>query len=218
VAEPARVPERDAGEIAGSPRPRRIALFGGTFDPPHCAHLELARTAIRTLALDEVRWIPAGQPWQKARRISAPLHREAMVRAAIDGEPRFVLDRCELQREGPSYTLDTVRELQSREPGATWFLLIGRDQYAGLQTWHGWQELLARVTLAVANRPGRVPDGPGAMPQLAHDLVPLPMLDISSTDIRRRVACGEPVDHLVTPAVARYIARHHLYRKDAAAR
>lgn len=212
------MPERAPAPPAAVQPSRRIALFGGTFDPPHRAHLELARSALEALSLDELRWIPAGQPWQKARAITPALHREAMVAAVIEGEPRFVLERCELRRSGPSYTLDTVRELQAAEPSATWFLLIGQDQYAGLHTWNGWEELLGRVRLAVANRPGPPAAPDPRVQRLSHDVVPLPMRDISSTEIRRLAACGEPIGHLVTPPVARYIDRHDLYRKDAAAR
>jgi nicotinate-nucleotide adenylyltransferase len=195
---------------------RRIGVFGGTFDPPHNAHVALARTALVELKLDEVRWIPAGAPWQKTRVITAAAHRESMTRIAIEGESQFVLDRRELTREGPSYTLDTVRELQAADPGATWFLLIGQDQYAGLHSWRGWQDLLGCVVLAVANRPGAVPAVNPEVLRFPHRTVPLPMLDISSTDIRRRVARHEPIEHLVPAEVARYIAAHHLY-KDAAA-
>ena len=195
---------------------RRIGIFGGTFDPVHNAHLELARTALAALRLDEVIWIPAGQPWQKARRISDGAHREAMVRLAIDGEPRFVLDRRELAAQGPSFTLNSVRALQAVQTAATWFLLIGQDQYAGLHTWQGWQELLDRVVLAVANRPGVLAPVHADVLRRAHDAVPLPMLDISSTAIRRRVAAGQAIDHWVPPAVARYIDQHALYRSDGA--
>ena len=192
----------------------RIGLFGGTFDPPHNAHLALARAALDALGLDEVRWIPAGAPWQKARSITPAAEREAMVRAAIEGEPRFVLDRSELDREGPSYTLDTVRALAALHPRTEWFLIIGADQYAGLHTWRGWQDLLGLVTLAVANRPGSLPGVDAAVQRVPHRAVPLPMLDISATDIRARVARGEPVDILVPPAVARYIDQHGLYRRN----
>jgi nicotinate-nucleotide adenylyltransferase len=130
----------------------RIGLFGGSFDPVHHAHRALAATALAGLQLDRVLWIPAGQPWQKSRPMTAAVHREAMVRLAIAGEPRFELEPCELRRGGPTYTLDTVKELQARWPAAQLVLLIGQDQYSRLNTWAGWQDLLQRVTLAVANR------------------------------------------------------------------
>jgi nicotinate-nucleotide adenylyltransferase len=195
---------------------RRIGLFGGSFDPPHNAHLALAHCALDELKLDEVRWIPAGAPWQKTRVMTPAAQREAMVALAISDEPRFVLDRCEIEREGPTYTIDTVHALQARYPASEWFLLIGQDQYAGLPTWRGWQELLGLVLLAVANRPGSVPAVHPDVIRSRQRTVPLPMLDISATQIRRRVADGKPIDHLVPPGVARYIADHHLY-KDAAA-
>lgn len=194
---------------------RRIGIFGGTFDPPHRAHLALACAARDTLALDELRWVPAGQPWQKARAITPAPHREAMVREAIAGERGFVLDRCELERDGPSYMVDTVDTLRAKEPGASWVLVLGHDQWAGLHTWHRWKDLLAAVELAVANRPGTALSADAEVLGRARLTVPLPLLDISSTDIRQRVSRGEPIDRLVPPAVARYIERHHLYRKDA---
>lgn len=192
--------------------PRRIGLFGGTFDPPHQAHVALARLALDVLQLDELRWVPAGNPWQKSRTITPAAQREAMVRLAMGDDARFVFERCELVRQGPSYTLDTVRELQAAEPGAQWFLLIGQDQYAGLHTWHGWQELLGRVTLAVARRPGVDAAPPAAVQAFAHQVVPLPMMDIASSDIRTQVAAGRPITDLVPPAVAGYIDQHRLYR------
>jgi nicotinate-nucleotide adenylyltransferase len=191
---------------------RRIGLFGGSFDPPHNAHLALATRALADLGLDELRWVPAGQPWQKPRTITSAVHREAMLRLAMGDEPCFVLDRCELERQGPSYTLDTVRDLQASQPGAQWFLLIGQDQYAGLHSWHGWQELLRRVTLAVAKRPG-VTAAPNAEVQaFVHQAVQLPMMDIASSDIRARIAAGQPIGDLVPAGVASYIERHRLYR------
>jgi nicotinate-nucleotide adenylyltransferase len=192
---------------------KRIGIFGGSFDPPHNAHVELARTALRALVLDEVRWIPAGQPWQKARVMTPAAQREAMVHLAIDDEPRFVLDRIELERGGPSVTLDTVTAFQAAEPGAEWVLLIGGDQYANLHTWRHWPDLLDRVTLAVAMRPGTSQAPDAAVRQRPHRVVPLPMLDISSTDIRRRAARGLPIGHLVPPAVARYIEEQRLYQE-----
>ena len=178
----------------------------------HNAHIALAHAALDALTLDSVRWVPAGRPWQKTRTITDARHREAMVRLAIAGEPRFLLDRLEIERQGASYTLDTVRELQTREPGAQWFLVIGQDQYAGLHTWAGWQELLSRVTLAVANRPGVPATVNAEVLRHPHRAVPLPMLDISSTDIRLRVAGAADITTLVPPDVARYIESHCLYR------
>ena len=191
---------------------KNIGLFGGSFDPPHRAHVELARRARDELRLDEVRWVPAGRPWQKSRALSAPEHRAAMVRLALAGEARCVLDCCELTREGPSYTLDTVIQSQAATPQAQWFLIIGADQYATLHTWRDWADLLARVTLVVANRPGPMPPVDVGVLRHPHCAVALPMLDISSTEIRRRVAAGLAIDGLVAPEVARYIDRHSLYK------
>ena len=193
----------------------RVGIFGGSFDPVHRAHVALARLALTELALDRVLWVPAGQPWQKDRRLTPAADREAMVRLAIAGEPGFAIDRREIERSGPSFTVDTVRELHAAHPGTDWFLLIGQDQYAGFHTWHGWKELLGLVTLAIANRP----DAPlSADPQvlaMPHAAVALPMMDISSTDIRERLAAGRDIADLVPAEVARYIDRHHLYRLPA---
>jgi len=204
---------------AGHTPARRIGLFGGSFDPVHCAHVTLAEAAQAQLRLDEVRWIPAGQPWQKARHLTDSRDREAMVRLAIAGRPGFVLDRTELRRPGPSFTLDTVREMRAAHagPAAEWFLILGQDQYAGLHTWRDWRELLGLVTVAVALRP----DAPAApRPEVAAFPcvgIAAPVVDTSSSDIRTRVAAGLPIDDLVPAAVAGYIARLGLYRPPTAA-
>ena len=190
---------------------RRVGLFGGSFDPVHNAHVALAKTALEQLALDELRWIPVGTPWQKARRLADADDREAMVRLAIADEPRFVLDPIELRRDGPTFTLDTVRELVAGEPGNTWFLILGQDQYASLHTWHDWRELLSLVCLAIANRPGAAIAVNSQIAKVEHREVALPMMDVSSTEVRRRVAAGESVADLVPEAVARYIEEHRLY-------
>ncbi|WP_235333853.1 nicotinate-nucleotide adenylyltransferase [Aquabacterium sp. NJ1] len=204
---------------------RRVGLMGGSFDPVHRAHVELAETALRHLQLDEVRWIPVGQPWQKARQLAAPGHRLAMVQAATAHEPRFVVDPIELNRDGPSYTRDTVRMLQSTAAEPTdWFLIIGQDQYANFPTWQGWHELLQALTLAVACRGHDLPAAPKALAGLPHRVVelPLPPLNVSSTDIRARLARGEDpltlAPELVSAPVARYIATHQLYAPGGAPR
>jgi nicotinate-nucleotide adenylyltransferase len=194
----------------------RIGLFGGSFDPVHNAHLALARQALDELGLDELRWVPAGRPWQRARPITPAAQREAMLGLAIAGEPRFVVERCELQRQGPSYTLDTVRELQAAEPAARWFLVIGADQHRNLHTWHGFQDLLPRVTLAVAQRPGE--EAAEVDPRVrgaATVRLALPPMPVSASDIRARVAAGLDIAALVPQRVAAYIHQHGLYRAAA---
>lgn len=202
--------------------PTRIGLFGGSFDPPHRAHRALAERALSHLQLDEVRWIPAGRPWQKekSRDEQAPAaDRAAMVRLLIAGEPRFVLDERELRRPGASYTVDTVRELADEHPRATLFLIIGQDQYANFDTWHAWTDLLRLVTLAVAARDGAPVSAPPALAACAHRVVevPLPRMPESSTDARAAVRAGADLSSMSGPDIASYIDSHHLYRRDAAA-
>ena len=212
-------------------RLRRIGLLGGSFDPVHRGHRALADCALQQLHLDELRWVVAGQPWQKAGQKTAAEHRAAMVAQVIADEPRYRLERCELEREGPSYMIDTVHALKAATPAAEWFLILGEDQYANLPTWHRWTELLAEVTLAVAARDGRVPQAAGAMAQQPHRLVLLqmPEVPLSSTGVRLALATGESTSHIgpqaLAPAVADYILQHELYhvgpatrRADAAAR
>lgn len=192
---------------------KRIGLLGGSFDPPHNAHLALARAALEQLALDQLRWVPAGMPWQKQRQLASAADRRAMVALAITGEPRFALEDGELRRHGPSYTVDTVVELQADEH-ADWFLVIGQDQYANLHTWHRWHDLIGRVTLAVASRGGTPPTASDALAAVPHRVaaLDLPRLDISASEIRCCIAAGREYAHMVPADVARYIEQHHLYR------
>jgi len=192
--------------------------MGGSFDPVHVAHVALAESALAALGLDQVRWIPVGQPWQKARQLAPAAHRVAMVEQAVAHEPRFVVDRIEVDRGGPSYTLETVQALQAAHPEVSeWCLIIGLDQYLNLPSWHGWTELLARVTLAVATRAGVEPEPPLELAAHPHRMLSLPMTPhaVSSTDIRSRLTRGETPESLVptllSEGVARYIANHQLY-------
>ena len=189
----------------------RVGLFGGSFNPAHEGHAHVAETARRRLRLDRVIWLVSPQNPLKSRHETADLaERMAGARRLARGPGMIVTDLE--TRLGSAYTIDTVRALQSARPGAQWFLVIGQDQYAGFDTWQGWQELLARTTLAIAARPDA---GTAVDPQLraaAHAAVVLPMMDVSSTEIRRRVFSGLGITDLVPPAVASYIARHHLYQ------
>jgi nicotinate-nucleotide adenylyltransferase len=198
-------------------KPKRIGLFGGSFDPPHLAHLAMARLARDNLALNEVRWVPAGQPWQKAgRTMASAADRTAMVRLMIDGEPGFVLDDVEIRRAGPSYSIDTVRTCAAAEPGALLYLIVGQDQYARLHTWHQWRDLLRRVTLAVAGRAGASPMPSSELISVPHRIeqIDLPNMPLSSTHVRERAQRGDAVAPLVGDAVAGYIETHALYRAD----
>ncbi len=199
--------------------PRRIGLLGGSFDPPHLAHLALARLAMQTLALDELRWLPAGAPWQKAgRQMASAAHRAAMLAALLQDEPGQMIDTRELARSGPTYTIDTVRELQAEQPDADWFFILGQDQYARFDTWRDWPELLRRLTLAVADRAGTAPTPPAALAAVPHRVValPLPRQDIAASTIRQMLTAGLPITPLVGAAVAGYIEQHQPYpRGDA---
>jgi nicotinate-nucleotide adenylyltransferase len=196
----------------------RIGIFGGSFDPVHTAHLALAREAQQHLRLDTVLWVPVGQPWQKSRVLAPATHRAQMIRLAIADEPRFQLEPCELNRAGPSYTVDTVRLLAQRHPRAKLFLIIGQDQYANFDTWHEWEHILKYVRLAVANRAGETPMPPPAVAALKPHVrvVPLVPTSVSSTTVRSLVALGQEASSLVPDmlpaAVARYIDHHHLYQ------
>lgn len=194
---------------------RRIGLFGGSFNPPHLAHLALARLARDELQLHQVRWLPAGQPWQKPTGSLAPAeHRAAMARLLTAGEAGFLVDERELHRRGPSYTIATVRELLVEHPGDEVVLIIGQDQYANLDTWRDAAQLRSLVTLAVAARNGCPPAPPASWADIPHRLVvlPLPPMAISATKIRQRIAQQQPIEALVGKAVAGYIDHHLLYR------
>ncbi|QPF74813.1 nicotinate (nicotinamide) nucleotide adenylyltransferase [Roseateles sp. DAIF2] len=196
----------------------RVGLFGGSFDPVHLAHLGLARCALQQLGLDRLLWLPAGRPWQKlqdgtGRGLASPEHRRAMVELMVAGEPRFAVDDSELERDGASYTIDTVRARLATRPDEHLFLLIGQDQYARLHTWRDWPALLERVTLAVAARAGAAVQAPPELAGRPHriEIIAMPPSGISSTQVRDLASRGEDIRPMVGDAVAGYIARHRLY-------
>jgi nicotinate-nucleotide adenylyltransferase len=210
------------------PERLRIGMLGGAFDPPHWAHRSLAEVAVRQLQLDRLYIMPTGQAWHKARVLSSAAHRVAMCQAAFGDLAQATIDTREIQRAGPSYTADTLRELAAEYPGAQLFLVLGADQLLAFKTWSRWQEVLAQATLAVANRllhlganaaPDTAPDTAAECDLKGVDLpfVPLdmPLHDTSSTAIRAHVH-GQSrrypdLDVLVPEGVARYISEHHLY-------
>ncbi|MFO1326617.1 MAG: nicotinate-nucleotide adenylyltransferase [Rubrivivax sp.] len=190
----------------------RLGLFGGSFDPVHRAHLALAQAARAELGLDRVLWIPAGQPWQKVRPMTAAAHRLAMLQLALAGEAGHAIDRREIERPGPTFTVDTVDALHAEHPDAELFLLIGQDQYAAFHTWHRWRDIVRQVVLAVAQRPGTPTAADPEVERAPMRPVPLPPMDVAATTIRERVAAARPIDDLVPAQVARYIESQGLYR------
>lgn len=198
-------------------RRRRIGVFGGTFDPPHRAHLALLKSAIEALQLDEVRVLPTGDPWHRRAAVSAAGHRLAMARLAFADVPEVVVDEREIRRSGPSYTIDTLTELAQEEPQAQLYLLLGDDQRRSLPGWHRIADIARLAIICAAARDPQVVAWHGGIPGAA-DLpvlnvqpLPMPPMAISATDIREQCARQADISCLVTPAVERYIHDHHLY-------
>ena len=185
-----------------------IGLLGGSFDPVHHGHLIVAQAAREKLGLDELRFLPAReQPFKQGRHRSSPDHRAAMLSLAIKGTPGFALEPIELERSGPSYTIDTLEALRTREPGSEFVLLLGADAAAELPAWREAKRIPQLARMVVFARPGsKVP----AAPEIAQ-VIEVPAIDISATEIRRRVANRLPIRYWVPDAVAEYIARHRLY-------
>jgi nicotinate-nucleotide adenylyltransferase len=190
----------------------RIGVFGGTFDPPHVGHLILAEVCREALDLTSVLFIPAGDPWRKAGRDIAPAHhRLAMTRLAVAGNPAFEVNDCEVTREGPSYTIDTLRLLRQREPGAELFLIFGQDALADLPHWREPAALADEATIVVVPREGVVlPELPFPAESIIN--VPMPYIGISSTDLRRRARAGLSLTYQTPEAVEAYIKEHRLYQ------
>lgn len=189
----------------------RVGILGGTFDPPHIGHLVTAVAVRQSLHLDEVLAVVANDPWQKtaAAPVTAAEARLAMVEAAVADLEGVVASDLEIRRGGPSYTIDTVRELERQRPGVELFLVVGADAAAGLSSWERADELAGLVTVVVVDRPGL----DATPPPTGWRVVPVsvPRLDVSSTELRERAAGGRPLDVLTPPRVIDEIRRRRLY-------
>jgi nicotinate-nucleotide adenylyltransferase len=196
----------------------RIGVFGGAFNPPHLGHLVCAQEVLLQLELERVLFVPVGQaPHREIDDDPGPEVRLGMVELAIAGDERFAVSRVEVDREGPSYTSDTLELLGSESPDDELFLILGGDQAAALPTWHEPEQVLERATVAAVERVGWSRSAIGI--KLARlrgaDRVrqlDMPVIQISSTGIRRRVREARPIRYLVPPAVEEYIGAHELYR------
>jgi nicotinate-nucleotide adenylyltransferase len=189
----------------------RLGIFGGTFDPVHLGHLLPARDALEKMRLDAVLFVPcARSPFKREVPLTTDAQRFALLRLALKSEPRFWLSRCELDRPPPSYAIETAREVREAFPRATLFWLLGADQLGRLHEWRDWKELRRDVKFLLMQRGDGLPV-PG---RLRNSVLSLPhprRIDISSTEIRRRVKARLPIDHLVSAPVAAYIQRRRLY-------
>ena len=211
--------------------PKRIGVFGGAFDPPHNTHAALIELALAQLQLAQLRVIPTGQAWHKARSLSPVADRLAMAELAFSKIPGVVVDARETQRAGPSYTVDTLQELRQENPDAELVLLIGGDQARALPTWHRWHEILHYATICVAdrvdqtrargtfdplNQSNAVKSGLESLsdvpPEARFLRLQMPLSPVSASDIRSRVAAHQSIDSLVCEPVARYIVDHHLFQ------
>jgi nicotinate-nucleotide adenylyltransferase len=191
-----------------------IGIFGGTFDPVHNAHLRIARLALERLGLARLVWVPTGAPRYRAVPVASAEHRLAMLELALANESRCAIDTRELAPQASGYTVDTLAALKAElGADAPLVLLIGSDQYEKLAGWHRWRELFGLARIAVVARPGRAPEASAevrsAGPVLRVEMAPL---DISSTEIRERIARGEDASAMLPRPVLEYIATHRLYR------
>jgi nicotinate-nucleotide adenylyltransferase len=191
---------------------RQIGLFGGSFNPPHVAHLIIAETVRDQFGLDAVWWIPSARPPHKPAGDLAPAaHRLAMTRAAVEGHEGFAVCDVEIGREGVSYTVDTVRVLADEHPDAAFSLIIGSDSLDHFASWREPEAIAERVRLIVYKRPG--PSDAVADPRFANRVAyaTAPVMEVSATDVRARLSVGRSIRYLVPDAVRHYIAEHGLY-------
>jgi len=198
---------------------RKIGLFGGAFDPPHRAHVAVAQAALEQLGLDILHVVPTGFAWHKQRLLTAAEHRLEMCRLAFAVVDRAVVDDRETRRSGPTYTIDTLHELQAQYQGAQLYLIMGQDQAKALASWHHADELGRAAIICVASRAevGTVAaSADGSLPLHGSTLQPLqlPPSPLNATEIRDLLSRGQSVAPLVFESVARYIDQHHLYQAD----
>ena len=193
---------------------RRIGVMGGTFDPVHHGHLVAASEVAHDFTLDEVIFVPTGEPYQKDhRQVSPPEDRYLMTVIATASNPKFSVSRVDIDRPGPTYTIDTLRDLRSAAaPEDEFFFITGADALAEILTWHAADELFTLAHFVGCTRPGHRLSGAG-LPDGKVSLVEIPALSISSTECRARVGAGQPVWYLVPDGVVQYIAKRGLYAK-----
>ncbi len=185
--------------------------MGGTFDPIHHGHLVAASEAAAEFDLDEVVFVPTGRPWQKSdEKVTEAEHRYLMTVIATASNPRFTVSRVDIERPGPTYTIDTLRDLHVQRPGAELFFITGADALAQILSWKDVGELFDLAHFVGVTRPGHVLDDAG-LPADRVSLTEVPAMAISSTDCRGRVGRGEPVWYLVPDGVVQYIAKYDLY-------
>jgi nicotinate-nucleotide adenylyltransferase len=199
----------------------RMGVLGGTFDPIHLGHLAAAEAAIECADLDEVMFVPTGNPPHRPRALATDEQRLEMVRLATADEPRFAVSDVELVREGPSYTLDTLLALRGANPHAEIFLILGWDAASQIRSWHRPAEVLSLAPVIIVSRPGRSSPSMEDVAAAGIDgaravLCPHPTPAVSASDIRKAIAAGESVAGKVPEAVARYIAGRRLYRDNQA--
>jgi len=195
---------------------QRIGVFGGAFDPPHQGHLALAQAALAQLGLSQLIVVPTGEAAHKQRLLSPAVHRLAMCKLAFSEVSQVAVDPRETLRSGPSYTMETLEELQRENPQAQLCLLIGQDQARALHHWHRASALPQLATIYVAARHETAntfsPIAPSQVEKFALQRLDMPVMPHSATDIRHRLAHRQSIETLVTEPVARYIATHHLYQ------
>ena len=188
----------------------RVGVMGGTFDPIHHGHLVAASEVAQWFDLDEVVFVPTGEPWQKSG-VSPGEHRYLMTVIATASNPRFTVSRVDVDRSGVTYTVDTLRDLKTARPDAELFFITGADAIAQILTWKDADELFSMAQFVAVTRPGHALSVDGLPGDRVH-VLEVPALAISSTDVRARERAGQPVWYLVPDGVVQYIAKHRLYR------